>query len=287
VTKDPVRLPWFEPGVLPRLARSGARWLAALDHAGAGASRVLLWRGGEVEVVGEGDGFEAADLACTPARCALLTTRASKVAAPGATVWIGSPDEPAAQWKPIEITPASNDSDARPLGVAAIDDARAVAALVEKGAVVLHAAETPPREIARLPAPHGAIDALAQPAPMAMAFTSAVDDDGCARDGKPGIRFVRAGAPPVDFPLPAPPMRGYLRRLAHGAIAVWIAPLGCRVARKVAYAVLLDEGGAPVGSPISVGDASGFAIATRGDDVDVWLQDATSVTWVRAACGPL
>lgn len=291
VTRDPVRLPWFEPAVLPRLARAGSRWIAALDQAEAAhAARVLLWRGGEVETVGEGDGFEAVDLACTsspPARCALLTTRALKVAAPGATVWIGSPDEPAAQWKPTEIVPTSADGDARPLGVAALDETHAAAAVVEKGDVVLHAAGEPaPREIARLPAPHGALDALALPAPVVMAYPSKVDDEGCARDGQPGIRFVRAGAPPVDFPLPGPPIRGALRRLAHGAIAAWVTPLGCRGARTVVYALLFDESGAPVGSPIPVGDADGFAIAAQGDDVDLWLQDETKVTWVRAGCGP-
>lgn len=291
VTRDPVRLPWFEPGALPRFSRGGSRWIAAVDQAGTtGAARVLLWRGDAVETVGEGDNFEAVDLACTsspPVRCALLTTRPLKVAAPGATVWIGSPDEPAARWKATEIVPASAESDARPLGVAAVDEARVVTAIVEKGDVVLHAAGEPvPREIARLPAPLGAVDALAQPAPMVMAYTSKVDEEGCARDGRPGIRFVRAGAPPVDFPLPGPPSNGVLRRLAHGAIAAWITPLGCRAARKVVYALLLDESGAPVGSPMAVGDANGFAMATQGDDVDLWLQDETAVKWVRASCGP-
>ncbi|MFT3765367.1 MAG: hypothetical protein QM820_07620 [Minicystis sp.] len=312
-TRDPVALPWFEPNAVPRLAKVGEAWIAALDRAGFDGARVALWQHGGAATIGEGDGFEAVDLACaggtsaaldggitsadagstsaSGARCALLTTRPLKVAAPGATVWIGAPEEAASRWKPIEILPAAADSDAHPLGVAMIDaastGARVMTALAEKGEVVIHeAGESGAREIARLPAPHGALDVIALPRPVVMAFTSAVDDDGCARDGKPGVRFVREGAAPIDFAMPAPPSHGVLRRLARGAIAAWIAPIGCRQARKVVYAVVLDESGAPAGSPIPVGDASGFALTARGDDVDLWLQDASSVTWVRAGCGP-
>jgi hypothetical protein len=298
-TRDPVALPWFEPAALPRLARAGNRWLAALDRSGAIGTRVVLWRAGAVELLAEGDGLEATDLACAPttpqaadaappapARCALLTTRLGKVAAPGATVWLGSPEDPASRWRSIEIAPAAG-SDARPLGIAAIDTGEPVtAALFEKGDVVFHAVEPAPREIARLPAPLGAIDAALVPKPAVMALASQVDDDGCARDGKPGVRFVREGAPPVEFALPAPPTHGVLRRLAHGAIAAWMAPIGCRMPRKALYALVLDESGAPVGTPIPIGDATEFAVATHGDDVDVWLQDASGVTWARADCAP-
>ena len=299
---DPVTLPWFEPAVLPRFARSGGRWLASLDRPGAaGSARLALWSGGAVAPLGEGDGFEAADLACAGARCALLTSRLARVAQPGATVWLGSPDEPANRWRPIELVPAAADSDARPLRLTSIpippsierarddggpaSDEHVTAALVEKSDVVLfEVTGSSARETARLPAPHGALDAIALPGAAAMAFTSALDDDGCARDGRPGIRFVREGKPPIDFPSPAPPQRGVLRRLARGALALWIVPLGCRAPRRIVYGLVLDADGAPVGRPIPIGDAAGFAVAARGDDVDLYLQDASAVTWVRMAC---
>jgi hypothetical protein len=289
-SRDPLALPWSDPAALPRFAATGARWLASLDRPGAaGATRVAVWSsgtgGGAGELLGEGDGFEAADLACTAARCALLTSRLSRVAQPGATVWLGAPDVPASRWKPVELVPTAAESDARPLRLAAIDDARVSAALLERGEVVLfEAGDGGARETARLPAPHGALDAIALPRAAAMTLTSAIDDDGCARDGRPGVGFVRDGQPPVVFPAPAPPQRGVLRRLARGALAVWIAPLGCRVPRRVVYGVVLDGDGAPVGTPIPIGDAAAFAAAARSDDVDLYLQDATTVTWVRMAC---
>lgn len=335
VTRDPLALPWFEPGVLPRLSRAGQGWIAGLDQPGrAGAARVILWRDGAAELVGEGDGFEATDLACGAApgaidagraiatdagratatdagrasaidagraatdgggpaapgpggvRCALLTPRLLKVAAPGATVWLGAADEPAGRWRPVEILPTSPDSDAHPLGLAGVDGERVTVALVEKGEVVLHEVSAAgAREVARVPAPHGALDVVALPTPVVMAFTTALDDDGCARDGRPGVRLARPGAPPLDYPLPAPPSQGVFRRLAHGALALWLSPVGCRSTRKVVYALVLDDAGAPVGSPVPVGDASGFAAASRGDDVDLWIQDASSVTWLRVGCG--
>lgn len=289
-TRDPVPLPWLEPGALPRLARAGARWIAAIDRPGADSAKVMLWRGAEAEQIGEGDGFEAIDLACDPSergRCALLTSRPLKVSAPGATVWIGAPAERASAWKPTEIVPAAPDSDARPLGITLVDAERVDLALIEKSAVVFHEiTASGARERARVPAPHGAMDAIALPRPVILAFASPTDEEGCARDGRPGVRIAREGASDIDFALPASPAHGGLRRLARGALATWIAPVGCRVARKVVYALMIDEQGAPVGTPIPVGDAAAFAVATSGEDVDLWLQEQTSVTWVRARCAP-
>lgn len=299
VTRDPVPLPWFNPAALPRLARAGDRWIGALDHAGSPPmSSVHLWRGSGAELVAEGDGLETVDLACSapassdagtaPAavKCALLTTRAAKVAAPGAAVWVGSPADPPARWASAEIAAAGADSDARPMSVAAIDASRVVVALQENSQVVLHEVTgAAAHVVGRLPVPFGAIDAIAAPVTAAMAPATPVSEDGCASEGHPGVRFVRPGAPPVDFPLPSPPSHGVIRPLARGAIAVWIAPVGCRVARQVVYALVLDEAGAPVGSPIPIGDANTFGVASRGDDVDLWIQDTTSVTWVRAGCG--
>ena len=283
ISTDPAELPWTDPGLLPRLARGGARWVAAIDRPGS----VVLWRGGEAEEIARGDTFEAADLACGEAHCALLTTRPLKVAAPGALVWIGSPTEPASAWRRVEIVPRGGES--RPFGVAAFDAAsgRATIATMEKGEIAMYAIEGgEAREGARVPAEHGALDAMALPKAVALESATAVDDAGCARDGRPGVRLVREGAPPVDLPMPAPPSRGSLRPLARGAIATWIAPVGCRMRRRAVYAIVLDDQGAPSGSPVPIGDAEGYAVATRGDEVDLWLSNASEVTWVRARCAP-
>jgi hypothetical protein len=294
-TRDPVALPWHDPTALPRLALSGATWIAALDRPGDSAARVLLWRAGALESIGEGDGFEAADLACAGRACALLTSRLARVTQPGATIWVGASDAPASAWKPIEILPAAGESDARPLSIAAISagapgDAaagglRVTAAIVDKGNVVFYGVDDAgAREEARVPLAHGVLDALAVPAPVVLASAVAVDDDGCPRDGRPGLQLASAGKPPILLPAPAPPIRGNLRHLQRGAIALWIAPLGCKQPRRVVYGVVLDAQGAPVGAPITVGDAAAFATASSGDDVDLYLQDPTGVTWVRMSC---
>jgi hypothetical protein len=326
-------LPWLTADAMPPLARfvgesgtdagadagtdagtESSSWLAALEGSGTGASsRVLLWRAGAVEVIGEGDRFDAVDLDCDRGRCALLTTRMGKVAAAGAEVWIGSPSLPAAAWKRVEIIPESGDSSAHPLGLAQIADPGStgtpgvIAALAEKKACVFfHAGDSEgAREIARFPAPYGLLDAIAAPAPVAMTFGTPVDENGCTSPtpapedevdeeenapptpAGPGsrIRFERAGGS-VDLPVPSPPLRGSLRRLSKGSLAIWIAPLGCGASRHVVYAVVLDSTGAPAGSPIPIADAEHFAAASSGDDVDLWLQREQRITWIPMRCGP-
>ncbi len=294
-TGAPVGLPWTEATALPRLAMGGGTWVAGIDRAGSrGAGQVILWRGGTAELLGEGDGFASADLACGESTCALLTTRRARVEAPGATVWIGAPGEPAGRWRPVEIVPAAADSDARPVGIAAMEaqaaDAGAgavgvTAALVEKGEVVFYRADAAGvREEARVPASQGVLDVIALPAPVAMTLSAAADEEGCPRDGRPGLRFARVGQPPAEIPTPAPATHGALRRLSRGALALWIAPLGCRHARRVVYGVVLDEQGAPAGAPLPIGDATAFTAAARGDDVDLYLEEPGALTWVRMTC---
>ena len=343
-SRDPQPLPWLTAEAMPSLARveraennagadSGTEdagptgavkssWIAAIEDAEAGAtSRVLLWRAGQLEPVGEGDRFDAVDLACDRGRCALLTTRMGKVAAAGADVWIGSATLPAASWKRVEIIPPSGDSSAHPLGLAQIADPGSaaspdvIAALAEKNACVFFHAGDPggkpegAREIARFPAPYGILDAIAAPTPVAMTFGTPVDENGCnaappapapdedaeeeeeeapppAPAAGPGARIrIERAAGSVDIPVPSPPLRGSLRRLAQGSLAIWIAPLGCGVSRHVVYAVVLDPTGAPTGAPIPIADAEHFAAASAGDDVDLWLQREQRITWIPMRCG--
>lgn len=323
VSRDPKPVPWLAADHLPRLARdAGGAWIGALSRVdGEGSGSVDVWQKGALETLGEGERFTAVDLACGEGVCALLTTRRARVAAPGAEIRIGAPGEPASAWKTIEIAPSSAGSDAYPFGLARVGAPSGdgsgggtdsvMAALVERGECAFWAAGggSEPREVARLRAPYGVLDALAAPDPIAMTYGSPVGDDGCFgaargeggegdedgedpedRDepsaGAPGarVRFERAGLPGVDVRVPAPPLSGALRRLGRGALAVWLAPLGCGMERRVVYAVVLDPKGAPVSEVIPVGDADHFAVASLGEEVDLWVQREETVTWLRMSC---
>ena len=314
----PVLVPWFAADVMPRLARGpDGAWLGAFVQPGAaGAQRVALWRGGVAESIGEGDGFDAVDLGCSDRRCALLTSRLSRVAAPGADVWIGapppgsrSPGPGAAAFRRVEIPLKEGVNEALPVGVAAVDVGSAVSppdagsavsppdageipagvivTVLEGDQLVFYEADDPgqagPHEIARLAAPHGVIDAAATPAALALTYGTAVDADGCGR-GPVKARLERVGLPSVELNSPAAPLAGSVRRLQRGALITWLAPLGCGVARRVVFAVVTQSDGTPLGDPVPLADGVSFAVASSGDDVDLWIQDEEAVTWVRARC---
>lgn len=285
ISRDPCSIPWNDSAALPHLARGKDGWIGALDRISAGTPRVVLWRAGTAESLGEGDGFQAADLACDAARCALLTTRLATVAQPGAALWIGAPADPASAWKKVEIVPGSSESDAHPIAIAALEDARVTAVVMEKGDAVFHAVEgAAAREIARIPTPHGALDLAALPAPVVLGSASAIDDEGCPRDGRAGVRLARSGQPAIEWAMPGPPITGAIRRLGRGALALWSVPAGCHLPRRVLYAVVLDPQGAAAGTPVPIGDVTSFAAASSGDDVDLYVQDPTGVTWLRMSC---
>lgn len=344
-------LPWIAPATVPRLGRTeGGGWIATIaEQAEAGAWRAGLWRDGAVELIGEGDRFEAVDLRCARGRCALLTPRLGAVALPGAEVWLGAADAPLAAWRRVVIEGTEAESDAHPLviagleglgaqgaltpgarpgapdvidGLAAPDAGRTdtgpigagqadagsapapapggaapapggapLVALVEKGdCAFFRVGGAAAQPAGRVQAPHGVLDALAVPGPLAMVHGTPIDDRGCVPPEAGGaeavVRFARPGAaPPAELRTPAPPLRGALRRLTRGALATWLAPLGCGAARRVVYAVRLDEAGAPAAGAIPVADADRYAVASDGDDVDLWLQQGESVTWMRLRCG--
>lgn len=293
-------VPWFSPDVVPRLGRTAdGGWLGTLaDRNEDGAWQALLWRAGAVERIGAGDRFESVDLWCDRGRCALLTSRLGQVAMPGAEVRIGAATTPIATWTTIAIEPERADSDAHPLGIVrgswpvgsapAPEQAPLRVALLERGECVLFAIEPErAREVGRIPAPHGVLDIMGIPEATVMLHAAPVNDDGCT-EGSPGpaakVRVAQPGHQ-TDIETPAPPQRGAIRRLARGALATWMAPLGCGMPRRVVYAVRLSETGQPIGSVIPVGDAAWYAVASEGDDVDLWLQQPDTVTWMRLRCG--
>jgi len=285
--QDITPLPWREADAMPRLAKApNGTWLAAYSEQGEGRlSTVFLYQNQTVTPIGEGDRFDAADLVCRPERCALLTTRLANVAVSGAELWLGGPSEPPSSWKKIEIAPSKGETNARPSVLARVDPTGAVVVMFEGEELVFWQADeaSPPRELGRVPAPHGMIDATITSEPLALVYGAAVDDEGCANEGGK-IHFVRPGKDPVEIRAHAPPTSGALRPLERGILATYLAPLGCGVERKVVYAVVLDPAGAPISAPMPVADASSFAASVHGKDVDLWIQLGDEVTWLRATC---
>ena len=298
-THDPKPIPWLVPSSPPRLGRTAAgQWIGAFAHPGeGGASRVGLFRDGAVDLLGEGDAFEAVDLGCAGERCALLTSRLGRVAPVGALIWSGGAADPGGRWQQTELALADPESEARPFGLASVEAAPGgglaiTAALIDRGEIVLQRVEGGvARESGRIPAHHGLIDVLDLPArTVAMTYGTPLTDDGCVKPDAPeglggaSIRFERTGLPSVELKTPAPPLGGSLRRLDKGALATWVAPLGCNRPRRVLYAVVLDADGAPVGAPTAVSDASSYAVAASGADVDLWVHNEARVTWMRLRC---
>lgn len=290
-------LPWPTRGA-PLLARTSAGpFLVATALPGPVThGRVALARDAEAALLGEGDGFEAIDLACSPLvpvdagasprRCALLTTRLAVVAAPGADVWLGD-DGPLGARTRVAVDEATDGGHAEPVGFARPPDASGAGAIVVTAAAgALRFVEVGPAGatvVGTLPAPHGLLDAIATTRPIAMTYGAPHDEAGCAADGG-RIRFERAGLPAVELRTPTPPVSGFLRRLGRGHLATWLAPLACGASRRVLFATVLDADGAPSAAPVAIADADAAAVATSGDDVDLWLAHDAALTWVRARC---
>lgn len=285
-------LPWPFARSAPRLARAGDAWVAAWEVPRDGSSSdVVLSRGGQAETLGSGDAFVAADLACGAARCALLTSRAARIAPSGADVTVfdaaaGSP------LRTISLDPGEDGGQARPFGLAAVDGPHGpVAVLAGSSEAAFWSTEGPgaPGPLARVPVEHGVLDAtLLGDVAVVMAHGNVVDEQGCAREGADAagarVRFLRPGAPAAEVRSPGAPSLAALRPLAAGGLALWLSPLGCGAARQVVYGVVLDRHGAPAAAPIPIGDGDTFVAAASGADVDLWIRRAEEIAWVRLSC---
>jgi hypothetical protein len=47
---------------------------------------------------------------------------------------------------------------------------------------------------------------------------------------------------------------------------------------------VLRNDGELVGAVSSVGDATSYAVASAGEEADVWLRDGNRLTWARMRC---
>lgn len=281
-----------------RLARGPDGWLAALAEGGAGETAVLLWRGlaatplGPPDRVGQGDGFVPSDLACGPSRCVLLTPRPSRVAGPGAEIWVGAPGDPVARWRRWSVE--AGDKDARPRAVVSVDPTAVVVLREEDDAVAFAIDETGPRESSRVAVDGEILGAALAPDLVVLSGAApAAGEPDCLPDVP--VRVARAGAAPIRLRAAATPLATAVRALERGALALWLSPLGCAAERRVLWGIVA---GAPAASPaadagngqpseagpMAVGDASAFAVASRGAEVDLWTLHGTSLTWLRMRC---
>ncbi|HMJ13320.1 MAG TPA: hypothetical protein VK524_17990 [Polyangiaceae bacterium] len=280
-------LPWMDLGAPPALARTRDFWLAAqVERDQAGADRARLWQQGKAGgTFASGDRLAAADAICNGKRCAVLTTLARLNLAPGATVFAGSADQPASSWQRVDIE-ARADEAFRPFSILELapDTVRGSLALVSPASVAIwDFTERGAKERAQEVAPFGVFDIVNGAEPL-LVMPGARPDGPCAEDRFP-LRFAAFGNPGSSIDVQTPPRSLAARKVPGGALVVWVAPVSCRnKQRKIVYAVLVRPDGGVIGTPMSVADASGFALATKDDRVSLWLRTERGLTWLKARC---
>jgi hypothetical protein len=280
-------LPWTRLDEPPALARAEHGVVAARETQPEGAlASALLWRGtnDELELV-QGDQLSVSDLACDGPSCALLTSLARRASTPGATLSVGRARDAQSLWKRFDVE-ADPGVAWKPFAIVDFDGRARTAwlALVAKKQIGFwHWAggRTEPR--GTLPAPHGVYDVVFAAAPLVVA-PAAPPDAPCGRDDFP-IAVTALGSEPFQIQTQAPPDSVIARPIGEGAIVLWVAPVSCRLtSRTVVHAALLGKDGRPTGSVMSVADATGFAVATRGDELSLWLRTSQGIAWMRGTC---
>lgn len=279
--------PWAELDAPPLFDRARSGWLAAWVGASvSGTRRVLLWRGGtHAEQLAEGDQLELADLACASDDCVVLSDLVRGAAAPGASWLSGKASTAAPDWKRVDLD-LGGDEPWLPLGIAALAEGGAGWAALSSGKhVALFRVQGERAEKKHvLDAPFGAYDTSFAGEPLVIAPGDRVDRP-CGAEEFPVLVLGASGGRHV-LRTPAPPESVIARPLARGALVAWVAPVSCQhLERRVVYLTRLDAQGAPASSPMAVGDANGFALSTRGDELALWLISGRELSLVRGSCG--
>ncbi len=284
--KVDARVPWTDPGAPPLFDRASSGWVAALSQPGA-LERAVLWRQGATPgELARGDQLRVADLACSGARCAVLTSLARASVLPGATLVIGDVATDPARWKHVDIE-AGSDAAWGPLALPAFDQPEGTAwvALATNTQVALWRVEGGHASRRRTDVtPHGAYDAVATRTEPIVIAPGAPRDTPCSGKGFPLV-FVGAGSKPHELSLVAPPTGLIARPLARGALVAWIGPPNCRVPEPtVVHAVILDDDGTPLSPPMAVTPGAGFALATSGDRLSLWIRTDDGLVWLQGRC---
>jgi hypothetical protein len=286
----PRDITWFPSSPPPMLAAAHGKWLALVDApAETGRHQVLLaHENGADELLAFGDELRSVDVSCVDAACVALTTRVGAVASPGATLFSGTIDAPASAWTRTDIP--SDQRGARPLSIASFDPSTgesAVTLIAGPKAMLVRCRDGQARVDGSLDTHHGAMDGAIIGGRFVLASVGApIDERGCTPEGA-RIVLQAQGAEARWLNVSAPPRGAVLRSLAKGGVLAWIAPVNClHPDRYVAYLLVIDESGSPVGSPMAVADARGFALSTRGQEVDMALDAPEGVIRIRAQCAP-
>ena len=277
----PVRpLPRIDLGQPFGLAAARAGWLSLLADPTTPGRVVLAREGGAVEEALVGEQVEPSDLRCRDGRCVALTTRAMRMAAAGATILVGDGEAPVSRWQRADHAP---EEDERPFVVAQVDATSVVVTTKGPQGVRFVTVRGDRTEAGvALPAPHGALDAIALEAPVVLAHGARLEGE-CAVP-RPLLALVREGGTQT-IDLEAPPLALFVRPLDRGALAMWLAPTHCGDRRRqVAYAARLGPRGELVAGPMAVADATGLALATHGSAAEVWLRQGDRVAWLRLRC---
>lgn len=302
--KEVQDIPWIVLLQPPVMASFQTGWLAVLEQHDDSTSvgRLWLWRQPNLlQQLTEGDRVEAIDARCVPSRCVVLTTAVAKVATPGATLFIGQADQPAAAWKRVDLTGKEVADVAIPIRIVSLDDTEVLVAFESEKKTFLVRVKGDERQ------PAGSVERAAVTLDIVatdrtvVVVGTLVDPfgDGCV-SGDHRLQLARVGGDPVVLSTPATPLTAYARRLQHGAFVSWSAPVDCptpssgvhdsrrikpsKPTRQTVYGLLLGADGAPVSSIMAMAHADGHAMTTRDDHVHLWLRDAEGVTWLEATC---
>jgi hypothetical protein len=260
--------PWPERGDA-RPAHDGAVWLEAVDRGGD----LVLWRDGASTKLASG--LEPVDLRCNHGRCALLAAGAAGVALFG-----GSGD--AASWRRVEVerpTPA-----ARPLAVANVADERFFAVVAFADAVRVRFVDVDEAGAREVVAVHGGVSALdANDDGRALALVTEARAGACEPESG-GVTLAGAGRGAVRLRAATPAAAGRLVELEGGVLVLWQAPAHCDGGRDLLYGATVRDDGTPLAPVIAVGDADGWTAAARGSDVDLWIRQDRTVTYLPLRC---
>lgn len=278
-------LPWHVLDEPPLIDRAQSGWVTAWVSAGGEPERVVTFShgGAPIELI-RGDRLELSDLVCRGDRCLLLTSLARSASAPGATVLAVTLGSNAVERLDVEADPSRA---FRPFSVDAPSASGAPAriALQAPDSTVLYAVRAGHAErTTEISTPFGVWDVIWAKQPLIVA-PAASTAGPCSEDVFPIDIHTPGASEPRHLQVQARPRSVVARPLGNGGVIAWVAPVSClSTTRSIVYLVLVAEDGAPVGAPMAVSDATGFALATDAERVSLFLRTERGLSWVRASC---
>lgn len=268
----------------PRLAFDGVRFRGLYAAGPTDARTVAVTNAAEPmpRLLATGDALSVIDFRCREARCVALLPRIGKVASAGISLLTGDASERAWARRDVDLGEGE-----RPLGISALGASRRTSFATALGDDILvrDVDEATVKPHAPVALPFGVLDTTVLQGDRVVAIGhGARVTDGCATP-KPLGTLAREGLPAIPVPLSAPLLHAIVRPLSRGGVLVYSAALRCHDdRRRVVTAQLLDETGAPRGPSMAVAEARGFAISTRGDEIDLVILRETEIVVAQARC---